>query len=85
MIQTIKLENSTDKDMQICVEPVVDYIDWCKGKFLEIKIKPVNEHYNEQLDIVLTEHVLVVYEHIHYAIKIFIDKELKYESPEYER
>ena len=81
MVEKIKLENSTDKDMHVCIEPLAEYIDWGIGKFVEIELKLVNDRYNDQLNIALTQYSLVIYECRQYEMKVFIDKELKYYTP----
>ena len=82
MVEKIKLENNTDKNMQVCIEPLAEYIDWGIGKFIEVELTLVNDRYNDELNIALTQQALVIYECRQYEMKIFIDKELKYYTPE---
>jgi hypothetical protein len=82
MVEKIKIENSTEKDMQICIEPFAEYIDWGKGKMVEIELMLINNGYADELNIALTQQDLIIYECRQYEIKIFIDNELKYYTPE---
>jgi len=81
MVKKIKFENSTGKDLQICIEPLAEYIDWGIGKFVEIELKLTTDEYDDDLDFALSENILVIYECRQYEMKIFIDKELKYHTP----
>jgi hypothetical protein len=82
MVEKIKLENSSDKDMQLCIEPMAEYIDWGIGKFIEIELTLITDRYNDELNIAFTQHALVIYECRQYEMKVFVDKELKYHTPE---
>lgn len=82
MVKKIKFENSTGKDLQLCIEPFAEYINWGIGQFVEIEFKLTTDKYDDDLDFALTENILVIYECRQYEMKVFIDKELKYHTPE---
>ena len=78
MPNIIKLENSIGRDLQICVEPFLDYIDWDAGKVAEIELNRISDAYQDDLNIAFTEQGPVIYWCRQFEMKIFIDKELKY-------
>ena len=82
MVEKIKLENSTGKDMQVCIEPFAEYMDWGIDQFIEVEFVLVTDKYNDELNIALTKDTLIIYECRQYEMKVFIDKELKYFTPE---
>lgn len=80
MIKKIRLENKSGKNLEICVEPTVEYMDWEVNKFVEIEIAPLEEKYNDTVDIVLTTTHLIIYDAGPYDLRISIDNELRYSS-----
>ncbi len=80
MVDKIRFENTTGKVLQVCIEPVLEYIDLNNGRVLEIELKLSTTKYNDEFNFVLTQNGLIVYECRQYEMKIFIDKELKYSN-----
>jgi hypothetical protein len=82
MVEKIKFENTTENVLQICIEPVLEYIDLDKGKVLEIELKLTTAKYKDEFNFILAPNALIIYECRQYEMKIFIDKELKYATPQ---
>jgi hypothetical protein len=80
MVKILKFENRTSHDVQVCIEPLLDYIDFPVEKVMNIEFIIVNEKFDEPPDIVLTDDSMIIYESRQYSMNIFIDGELKYSS-----
>jgi hypothetical protein len=81
MVEKIKFENSTGKDMQICIEPFAEYLEWGKGREIEIQFKRNNDRYKDELNIALTEQSLIIYECRQFEMTVSIENEQAYSTP----
>ena len=77
----IHFENKTGKEMQICIEPFLDYLDWGVDKCICIEFIPITDRFTDDIDVVMNQDSLVIYECRQYEMKIHIDRELKYCTP----
>ena len=77
----LKFENSTGKDLQFCIEPFLNYIDWGKGRFIDVELRQTNDKYDDELNLALTDNILILYECRQYETKIFVDGKLMYSTP----
>jgi hypothetical protein len=81
MVTRIKFENNSRQELEICVEPFANYIDWEKDKPMEIELNLTTEEFNDELVLALTGNSLVIYEGRQYEMKVFVGEELKYSTP----
>ncbi len=80
MAMKIKFENDTDRNLQICIEPFAETIEWGNGD-LEIELKLMTDKYDDELSIAFSENALVLHECRQYEMRVYIEKELKYHTP----
>jgi hypothetical protein len=81
MVETLKFENITGKQLQICIEPTLAYIDLENRIEIEIQMELINNNYHDEIRLTLNENTLFIYECRQYKMQITIDNELKYETP----
>jgi hypothetical protein len=80
-VDKIRFENNTGKNIQICIEPLCEYIEWEAGKSVEIELSLTSNKFNDEFNFALTETALIIYECRQYEMKVYIDKDLKYITP----
>ena len=49
MESKITFENNTGKEMQLCIEPLAEYIDWGVDKSVEIELELITDKFNDEL------------------------------------
>jgi len=78
MVEKIKFINTTDKTIEILIEPEAEYISLLPGKTILIVLKKITDDYEDELTFELEMDMLIIYESRQCDMQIFIDDELKY-------
>ena len=78
MAEVIKFTNSSNKGLEILVEPAAEFIDLPPGKSCLIEMTKTTNLYNDPLNIVLENEMLIIYEKRQCEMTIKIDEEIVY-------
>jgi hypothetical protein len=82
MVTKLSLENNTAQKISIIIEPEAIDIDLQIGKAVDVELALKTDEYNDKFTCVMEEGRLIIYECRQYEMKIFVDNNLEYYTPQ---